>query len=335
VKRLGLVFTTIILFALSLYVAYQQGSSYAEVTGVVGGHLAAPLASPTFGILGIKAWYLEFFAGILNSLTSAFGGSLLTALVVLALVVELITLYPTANIQLKQKKIHLFHKKLVDRFRRGDLKMSETKRELDVLYSVNERIHRRGALLVGFQILVFVLVLAGLQLVALNPSVLGGGSFIFNFALLAQPVSNTLPLLAALAYLLHSLIKIHVKQREDYISMTQAVMALTFALAASVVVYYFAGVFAVLLSVYFLTQITFATMRYIIIEENAKVWGKYAQKDLIKLLHTSKLHKNKVEYWSRKFNHLPIVRNINFHMLEEAVSMSLALVIALNGMSLM
>jgi len=333
VKRLGLLFTTIILFALSLYVAYQQGIFYSDTTVVLSGNLTAQV--PTIALVGFKADMLQLFSVILNSLTSAFGGSLLAALIVLAFIVELSTLYPAVNLQLKQKKIHLFHKKLVDRFHRGELTMTKTKRELDVLYSVNERIHRRGALLVGFQLLVFVFVLGGLQLTALNPMVLLGSFSSFNFALLAKPVATSLPILAGLAYMLHALIKIHIRQREDYISMTQAIVALAIAVVASVVVFYFASTFATLLSVYFLTQITFATMRYIIVEENAKVWGKQAHKDLVKMLHTSKFHKNKVEHWSRKFNHLSIVRNINFHMLEEAVSMSLALVIALNGMVLM
>ena len=333
-KRIGLVFTTVILFAISLYVAYQQGVSYADGTSTLGTHLAAPLELSVIGLVGLKASFLNIFADVLNALTSAFGGSLLSALIILALLVELVTLYPAVNIQLKLKKIHLFHKKLVDRFHRGELTMTKTKHELDVLYSVNERIHRRGALLVGFQLFVFVLVLGGLQLTALNPSVLTGNFSVFNFALLAKPVSFSMPLVASMAYLLHALVKIHVRQREDYISMTQIIGALALALAASVVVFYFTASFAVLLSVYFLTQITFATMRYIVVEENAKVWGKQAQKDLIHLLRTSNLHKNKVEHLSRKFNHLPIVRNLNFHLLEEAVSMSLALFIAINAMPL-
>ena len=242
------------------------------------GHLAAPLESSLIGIVGFKASFVSAFGGILSTLMTAFGGSLVAAVIVLALAVELITLYPAVNIQLKQKKIHLFHKKLVDRFARGELTMSETRRELDVLYSVNEKMHKRGALLVSFQVIAFVLVLFGLYYAALVPSVIAGGFSSFNFALLAKPVSYTLPILVGLAYLLHSLVKIHLKQREDYISSEQIQTALIFATIGSIAVFIFAGTFATLLSIYVLTQITFATMRYIIVEDNSKVWGKVAQK---------------------------------------------------------
>jgi hypothetical protein len=257
------------------------------------------------------------------------------AIVVLALVVELVTLYPAVNLQLKQKKIHLFHKKLVDRFHRGELTMSESKRELDVLYSVNERIHRRGAWLFGSQLLVFVLVFVGLKLAVQVPSALGGSFSAFNFALLSAPIGVSLPILASLAYLLHSLVKIHLKQREDYISMKQVYTAVALGLIGAGLVFYFASIFAVLLTVFFLTQITFATMRYIIVEDNAKEWGKYVQRELIKMLRTARIHKGKLEHWSRKFHHFPIVRHLNFHLLEEAVSMSLAFIMFLNGLMLM
>jgi len=331
VKRFGLIFSTVVLFALSLYLAYEQGASSGSLQGFIGGHLAAP-SGLAQSLNAFESQLLNVFGGLVSSLTSLFGGSLMAAVVVLALLVELVLLYPAVNIQLKQKKIHLFHKKLVDRFLSGDLSLSESNRELDVLYSVNESIHRRGGLLVVTQLIVFVLVLMGLNLLSQNPAMLTGGSFdSFNVALLAKPILAALPVLVGLAYFLHSLIKIHLKQREDYISPMQIMMATFFALVASAVVFFFAGTFATLLSVYFLTQVTFATMRYVIVEENAKAWGKQAQKDLIKLLHSAKRHKNKVEQLSRRFNHHPMVRSINFHLLEEALSMSLALVITLNG----
>jgi len=72
-------------------------------------------------------------------------------------------------------------------------------------------------------------------------------------------------------------------------------------------------------------------LRYIFVEERAREWGKHVQRNLIHMLKTSRLHKNRLEHLSRKFNHLPLVRHLNFHLLEEAVSMSLVAVIALNG----
>lgn len=334
-KRTGLILTSIILFAVSLYAAYVQGVGYAEVNGLAGGHLAAAPLDSVSNLAPFWAKYLSIFSGLLNTLTSVFGDSLIAGVIVLALLVELVTLYPSVNLQLKRKKIHLFHKKLVDRFHRGELRMSESKRELDVLYSVNERIHRRGALLFGSQLIVFLLVFVGLDLVAKVPSVLLGAFSSFNFALLSGPVGISLPILASLAYLLHSLVKIYLKQQEDYISMKQTYTALGFVIIISGMVFYFATIFAVLLTVFFLTQITFATMRYLIVEEHAKGWGKYVQRELVKMLRTSRLHKNKLEHWSRMFHHLPLVRHLNFHLLEEAVSMTLAIVMVLNGLLLM
>jgi len=331
VKRTGLIFTSLIIFAISLYAAYLQGVNYVEINGAAGGHLAAPFLVVE-ALSPFWAAYLNAFAGLLKSLTDFFGGSLIASMVLVAFVVELLTLYPSVNLQLKQKKIHLFHKKLVDRFQRGELTMSEGKRELDVLYSVNERIHRRGAWLFISQVVIFVMVLRGLYLVAKMPTEVWGPFSPFNIALLNKPLGVSLPILAALAYLLHSLVKIHLKQREDYISMKQVYTALSFAIVAAAVVFYCATILPVLLTVYFLTQITFVTLRYVFVEERAAEWGKHVQRNLIHLLKTSRLHKNRLEHFSRKFNHLPFVRHINFHLLEEALSMSLAIVLVLNGM---
>ncbi|MBU0705614.1 hypothetical protein KJ657_05420 [Patescibacteria group bacterium] len=334
-KRTGLILTCVILFAVSLYAAYMQGVNYVEVNGLAGWHLAASLNMGLTDMSSFWGGFLHTFSGFLNGLTSLLGGSLIAAVIVMALLVELITLYPSVNLQLKQKKIHLFHRKLVDRFRRGELTMSDSKRELDVLYSVNERIHARGAWLFAAQLFVFLLILLGFYLTAQVPSVLHGQFSSFNYALLSAPVGVDLPILASLAYLLHSLVKIHLKQQADYISQRQVYTAVTIAILGSILVFYFATMFAVLLTVFFLTQITFATMRYIIVEDNAREWGKYVQRELIKMLKTSRLHKNRMEHWSRKFNHLPLVRYLNFHLLEEAASMSLAIVLVLNGMLMM
>ncbi len=333
-KRIGLILSTVLLLAVTLYVAYQQGAGYSDASTVMGLNLISPFEDGSIGLIGFQSALFGSFSAIINSLTAVFGGSLVTAIIVLALIIEFITLYPAVNIQLMQKKIHMFHKKLVDRFHSGELSMSKTKRELDVLYSVNERIHSRGAWLISFQLVIFVLVLMGLQLLALQPSVLAGSFNSFNFSLLTTPVNSAIPVLTGLSYLLYALIRIHIKQSEDYISMKQVSIALAFAVLASTVVFVFSSQFAVLLSVYFLTQITFASTRYLIVEGNSREWGKFAQRDLIKQLRTSRIHKSKLEHVSRKFNHSFIVRNLNLHLLGEAMSMSLAIVIALNALVL-
>ncbi|MBN2306617.1 hypothetical protein JXD20_01415 [Candidatus Peregrinibacteria bacterium] len=331
-KRIGVILTTVLLFAISLYVAFMQGVNYVDVNGPAGGHLAAVPAAGLENLSFFWSNFLHVFSVILNGFVQIFGGSLIAAIIVLALIVELMTLYPAVNLQLKQKKIHLFHKKLVDRFHRGELTMSDSKRELDVLYSVNERIHRRGAILFSSQLIVFLIVVIGLYLLSQAPLFLNGAFSSFNFALLSAPVGAFLPLLASLAFLLHSLTKIHLKQREDYIDARQVSTAVVFTLILTCMVYYFASTLAVLLTVYFLTQITFATMRYIIVENNSQEWCRYVQSELIKMLRTSKLHKNKIEHWSRKFHHLPIIRHFNFHFLEEAASMTLIIVLIANAL---
>ena len=334
-KRTGLILTCIILFAISLYSAYLQGVIYVEVNVPAGGHLATSFSATTVGFNPFWANYAHAFSTVLNTLSGFFFNSLIAAIVVLALLLELITLYPSVNLQLKQKKIHLFHKKLVDRFQSGDLAMSDSKRELDVLYSVNERTHRRGALLFCSQLIVFILVVVGLNLVAQVPSTLLDYINPFNIALLSSPIGISLPILASLAYMLHSLVKIHLKQKEDYISMKQLYMSFALFVIISGMVFYFAVLFPVLLTVFFLTQISFSTIRYIIVESKTKDWGNYVQKELIKMLKSAKVHKNKMEHWSRVFNHIPIVRYLNFHMMEEALSMSLAIVMAFNGLMIM
>ena len=333
-KRIGLILTTILIFAVSLYVAYMQGVNYVDVNGSAGVHLAAPLngSIASLSVIGMK--FLSYFSNVVSALARVFGGSLIVAVVVLALLVQLITLYPAVNLQLKQKKVHMFHKKLVNRFQRGELTMSAGKRELDVLYSVNERIHRRGALLVATQLVVFLIVFVGLSLMSYVPSVLFGSFSSFNYALLSAPVGYGLSIMVSLAYLLHALSKIHFKQREDYIDARQIYVGLGIALVIAAMVFYFASTLPVLLTVFFLTLVTFSTMRYVVVEVNSKKWGKFVQKELIKLLHTAKAHKNKVQHWTRKFHHIPIIRYLNFHLLEEGASMSLAIIMVINGVML-
>lgn len=328
-KRIGLIITSLILFAVSLYIAYGQAVDYSGLKPVAGGHLVSPVPFSFGQSGGFIANYSQAFSDLVNSLLPVLGQNLLLVLILLALIVELVLLYPSVLIQLKQKKIHLFHKKLVDRFAKGELSVSKTNHELNILYAVNERLHARGALLFLAQLILFSAVLLGLVSLNATPQLLSGQFSAFNLALLNQPVSFYVPLLTALAFLLHSLTKIHLRQREDYIAGAQVVIALIIAVIASTAIFYISGIMATLLSVYFITLITFSTMRYIVVEDNARAWGKKAQRDLIHLLRTTRIHKNKLEYASRRFNHLPVIRHMNFHLLEEAASMSLMLTIAL------
>ncbi len=332
-KKFGLIATTLILFAASLYLAFVQGGKSLLEQKEYLGHLAAPADVSPVLYTGIRAQVVEGFAKIVNGFLWVANGNILLALVLLGLVVELVLLYPAIRIQLKQKKIHLFHKKLVDRFNRGELSVSETQHELHKLYAVNEKIHSRGALLVAAHVAIFFAVLWGLNLLVGAPHLIAGSWSFMNFSLLQIPANFVIPMLAALLYFLHGLIKVWYKEQEDYISPTQSVVSILFAVAGSTVVYFFSSVFSVALTIHFITLITFSTLRFLYAEKNAKNWGKFVQKDLIHDLRHVHLHKNKFQYLSYKWNHLPVVRYINFHLMEEAVSMSLALVLAVNIIS--
>ena len=333
-KKIKLILAILILFAATIYFAYSQGSIALIVGQESVAHLVSLDISPVI-YSGLLATIANVSAGILGYLMMLVGNNILLALIVLALIVELILLYPSVKIQLKQKKIHLFHKKLVDRFRRGELSVSKSKHELNILYAVNEKMHARGAVLVVFQMILLVSVLFGLNLLTNVPSLFAGSWSVLNISFLNKPVSFAIPLTASLLYFLHSLIKIYFKQKEDYIGQTQSNIALALAVISSSIVYYFAGIFAIALTVYFVTLITFSTIRYIIVEQHSKKWGKLAHKELIKNLQTAKIHRNKIELLSRKWNNFPIVRYINFYLLEESLSMSLGLIIALNFLDAM
>lgn len=325
-----LILTTLALFASSVYLAFMQGSISISAQQNYLMHLAAPTEISPIVYTGFKAVLANFSATVLNGLMSVFTNNILISIMVLAFIVELVLLYPSVRIQLKQKKIHLFHKKLVDRFNSGELTYSDTQHELKLLYAVNEELHSRGAIYVTIQIALFVLTFWGLNLLVSVPSLLHGSWNVFNFSLLSKPMNFLIPLIAGLLYLLHSLIKIYYKEKEDYISSTQVSVAIIFSILGSALVYWFATIFSVALTIYFVTLITVATIRYIEVERHAKSWGKLAQKELIELLRTVQPHKYRFQYLSRKWNHLPIVRHMNFHLLEEALSMSLGLIIALN-----
>ena len=329
-KKFGLILTTLGLFALSVYLAFVQGSSsLASQRSELGAFLSGQSANPLFGG-GVKGFVATVFSWVMNALLNVSGHSVLWAIVLLASAVELVLLYPSVSIQLKQKKIHLFHKKVVDRFTRGELSVSATHGELDKVYEVNERIHRRGALLVVSQVAVFFLTFWGLSLMVRVPGALSGSWSISNFSLLTAPETFLVPLLASLVWFFHAMVRMYYKDREDYISPAQNILAFLFAVLGATVVYTFSGLFSVALTVYFVTLVTFATLRVIVVEQHAQQWGRLAQQQMLQMLRESKPHQNRFEYWSRKWNHLPVVRHLNFALLEEAISMTLGLLLALS-----
>lgn len=327
-KKFGLILTTLGLFALSVYLAFTQGNlPFVEQQNELSA-LTAVQASPLI-YTGFRAMVAKFFIVVFNSLLQLTGKSVLMSIVGLALLVELVLLYPSVRIQLKQKKIHLFHKKLVDRFKRGELSVSKTEDELHKLYNVNERIHRRGATMVVIQVLLLFFTFWGLNLMVKAPNLLSGSWNILNFSLLSKPGTFLFPFIASAIYFVHAMVKVYFKEKEDYISSAQSTLSVVLALFGAVLVYVFAGAFATALTLYFVTLVTFATVRYIVIEQHAKAWGKFAQKELIQMLREAEPHKDRFEYLSRTWNHIPIIRHINFNLLEEALSMTLGLILAL------
>ena len=321
-----LVIVTLVLFTITTYLAFVQGgvniTDKIEATQIVESvDSALIISAPLHGKI------VSVFAATLNGFMKITGHNMILAIILLALFVELILLYPSVRLQIKQKKIHIFHKKLVDRFDSGELSVSETKDELHKLYAVNEKIHRKGFIYAGIQIIIFLAVLWGFRLLVKAPELLEGS---WNISLLSQPENFFIPLAVSLLYILHALVKIYFKEKEDHISAQQTIVALVIAILLSAVVYLFSSIFAVLLTLYFVTQITFATVRYIIVEQHSQAWGKYVQVELIHMLRHAEIHKHRFQYLTRRLIHLPVVRHLNFHLLEEAFSMSLGLVIALN-----
>jgi len=329
-KKIGLILTTLGLFAFSVVLAFMQGSSPLVVQrGNLADFLSGNSANPVFGG-GLKGFVAATFSMLMNALLNVTGHSAIWALVLLALVVEIVLLYPSVSLQLKQKKIHWFHKKIVDRFNCGELSVSSTREELHKVYDVNERLHRRGAWLVVAQVLVFFFTFWGLSLMVRIPGMLAGSWNVSNFSLLMNTETIWIPLLASLIYFFHALVKIYYKEKEDYLSPTQNVLAILFAILGSTVVYYFANMFAIALTVYFITLVTFATIRFIVVEQHAREWGKLAQHEMLQLLRDSKPDQDRFKYLSRRWNHLPVVRHINFALMEEALSMTLGLMLALS-----
>ena len=206
-------------------------------------HMAASSAISPVLYTGFQGAFVGGFARFMNFLAHLFSNNLLVAVMVLAVIVELLLLLPAIHIQLKQKKIHLFHKKLVDRFNRGELSLSDTRHEMNILYAVNEKIHAHGAVFVVIQVAVFLGVLWSLNLLTHVPYLLQGAQNILNFTLLNSPADFAIPLIAGAFYFFHSLIRIYCKQKEDYISSTQSLFSLFFALFSSAVVYWASSIF--------------------------------------------------------------------------------------------
>jgi len=329
-KRLGLILTTLAIFVFSVYLAFKQGSITNGLHQSASDTALAGVTMSPIIYTGFKGVVAKIFISVFNALMHFMGKSIILSIIGLALLVELVLIYPSARLQLKQKKIHIFHRKLIDRFNSGILRVSKTEEELYKLYDVNEKIHQRGALMVTAQIIVFFFTFWGLNLMTRAPETLYGTWNIFDFSILSRPSGFWLPVFAGLAYFTHGLIKIYFKQKEDYISPAQTTVALIFAVLGSCVVYVFSQTFAVALTVYFVTLITIATIRYILVEQHAEDWGKHAQYELIEMLKKAEPHRDRFEYFSRIWNHLPVVRHINFNLMEEALSMTLGLLLALS-----
>lgn len=312
-KKTPLLTLALGLFILTLALAMAQGKGQIFPSQGASAVFFQPVAELSAGA----------FASSFMSLLSLLGQNLFLSVSVLAVGVELILLYPSAAIQVKQKKIHLFHKKLVDRFRSGELSLSQSKEELRTLYAVNESLHRRGALLFMGQLLVFVWVLFGLlSLMKIRPENWGALSQ-FNLMLLAKPAHFLLPLCVGTAYFLHALIKIQFKRKEDYLSPWQLRLSLFIGLLTASFAFVLSQVSSVLVSLYMIQLITFSTLRYSFVEAKAKTWGKVAHRQLIALLLQAKTQETPFHRWRVKLNHSSFFRHFNFHLLEEAASMSL------------
>ncbi len=330
-KQIGLIAITLILFSLSIYIAFLQGGVSGNVLQHYPQSILTGIYSNPIVYTGFRAEVASVFAVIFNIFMKITGGSVILSIIILALSVELLLLYPSILIQFKQKKIHLFHQKLVDKFNNGKLSVSKTKQELHKVYDVNQKIHQRGAILVAIQIAIFFVTFWGLNLIIKAPEMLYGSWNLLNFSLLSKNTGFTIPVLAGALYFLHSMVKIYFKKEEDYVSPSQILAAMFFTIIGSSIVYIFSGIFAVVLSVYFITLITFSTVRYILIEKYTENWrSSFIKKELIKMLREAKPHKNRFQYFSRIWSHLPIVRHINFNLLEEALSMSLGLLVAVS-----
>lgn len=326
-KKRNLIITALILFSVSVYLALLSGKIILTESSSAQA-VIQPIVTPLI-YTGFKGKVAQSFALAFGSLMKIFGHSVLASIIALALLVELILLYPAIRVQLKQKKIHLLHKKLIDRFNRGELAVSATEQELHRLYSVNESIHHRGSWLVAAQLALLFFSFWGLNLIAKSPQLIQSSWSMTNFILLTKANGVWIPLLASLIYFFHALVKMYYKQREDYISGAQITLAFAFAVLGSIAVYYFATLFAVALVIYFATLVTFATIRYLIVEQHSREWGKMVQGELVQNLREAQPHQNRFQYLSRLWNHLPVVRHVNFNLLEEALSMTLGLLLVL------
>ena len=319
------------LFILSLYLGTLQGNSDALIDAS-SMHFSASAALSPMVYTGVAAFLANLFSGVFNAILPFLSGDVLTAIVVLALMTELVLLYPSVRLQIQQKTLHLFHRKLADRFQNGELKVTKAKRELEQLYAANETLHARGALLVVLQILVVIAAFFGINLLVKAPYLLTGASWsVSNVALLSPLQGYSLPLVAALLYLLHSLVKINIKQKQDYLGSAQLRLALLFSVLISEMVFAFASIAPSALVLFMASFIAFSTLRFIAVEAvtHPKILKK-AHADLVKKLRASKPASNFVTQISHRFNHLPVFRYLNLHLFEEALSMSLLCLLVLN-----
>lgn len=324
-KKQALLISAIILFLIGAYTSVLNGTSdlFSNADTTI------ELSSSPVIYTGIRASVALFFSNIILFLINVFNQNAFLAIIALGVLTEVILLYPAIRIQLKQKKIHLFHKKLVDRFNSGELSVSRTKAELHKIYDVNEKIHRRGAIYVSAQLIIFLFTFWGLSLVSRAPNLIQSIWNLDNLKLFSVSENIWLPVITALIYFFHSMVKMHYKQKEDYIGQAQIITALLISIISTVVIFFFAQIFSAALSLYFVTLVSFSTARYIIVESHHKKWMPQVKKELLKMLKEAKSHRNRFEYLSRAWNHLPIIRHINFSLLEEALSMTLGLLLAL------
>lgn len=319
-KHIPLVTLILGLFILGMILMANQGlglSASESNLGLVATTLEAPNGhlKVSFGL------FADFFYGILAFTNQ----NLFWGVLILALLVELVLLYPSAAIELKQKKIHLFHKKLVDQFRSGKLSLSKSKQELDVLYAVNEKLHRRGALLFTIQLVVFLWALLNLVRLTFHLPENWAALSQFDVMLLNFPQSFLIPIVVALGYFFHAIIKIYFKQKEDYIDPWQSRLSFFMSIVISALVFAFASIMPTVLSVYLLTLFTFSTLRYLWVQHHAKGWKKVAHRELVHMLIHTPAHKKGFSKWRVKLNHSAFMRHFNLHMLTEAASMSLVL----------
>lgn len=311
-----IIITLAFLFLLGVYIAFMQGFSNEGLEG---------LSMSGIVYVGMKAKIAIIFSNIFVLFMFLTNNNPIFAIIIMAFTVELILLYPNVIIQLKQRKIHLFHKKLLDKFNSGELKASDTNKDLYKLYAVNEKIHHKGALMVLSQIIIFFFTFWGLNLIT-HSKVLLSQPIIY----LSHSATVSLALLASFMWFFHSVLKIYYKNKEDYINPSQVIFALITTIITSMLVYVFANIFSIGILLYFMSLILFSSLKYILIFENIKSWYSYTKRDLIKDMNKINEDIDRFKFFSNLWNKIPVVRAINFNLLEEGLSMMLGLLLVLS-----